>query len=394
MSSRKESKESKKPIIKRGKKETEAQKKSKRQQENTAEEYRRASEYVKPIGMSPKESKEEKKEVLDRASSEEPEIRKIIREEKESVPMKKGNKTKADDYLSVDDRKLKEEMEIKEKVRVWTREPDPENPIKRKGIVYCYLRKSTVKQVNSIESQTMEIMKYCKNFRPNPLILLEENIHVDEGVSGKLSWKKRKVKAIIDNMLAGDTLIVYDISRISRDVFDLFAIASIIRDKKLLLIGVMNPGLGKIDGSPQCTSMLHCLSVCAQIELTNISYRTKSALAAVKKTGKMICGETRVINSVNETTGQVEKKQVPRLGTTYHSKAKECQNEVENDVRAGIYTTADICERNKMSTSTFYKILKEMTSEERGDYHQACIVMRKEKAAKLKQEKLEAENHL
>jgi DNA invertase Pin-like site-specific DNA recombinase len=309
-------------------------------------------------------------------------LQQIIKEEKENTTKKYKF---AEGKLTINDKLIDNANEIKEKVRVWELDSE-ENPIKRKGIVYCYLRKSTIKQINSIESQTMEIMKFLKNARPPLPPLLEENIHVDQ-ISGKVSWKQRKIKNILDNMLCGDTLIVYDVSRISRDVFDLFAIASIIREKKLSMIGVMNPGLGKIDGSPMCTSMLHCLSVCASIELTNISYRTKSALAAVKASGKMICGEARVVNVVNEVTGEVEQKQVPRLGTTYRSKISDVRKEVEADVRSGEYNTKDICGRNTISSTTFYKALNKMTAEDRGAYHAVCLEIKKIRQKKMRDEK-------
>ena len=41
---------------------------------------------------------------------------------------------------------------------------------------------------------------------------------VEEKVSGKVSWKERKIKAVIDELDKGDNLIVSELSRLGRSM--------------------------------------------------------------------------------------------------------------------------------------------------------------------------------
>ena len=107
---------------------------------------------------------------------------------------------------------------------------------------------------------------------------------VEETVSGKVSWKKRKVAAIIDEATDGDNLIVSELSRLGRSMLECMEILSIATDKKINIYAVK--GNWQLDGSIQSKIIAMAFSMAAEIERDLISQRTKEALAARKRAGK------------------------------------------------------------------------------------------------------------
>ena len=56
---------------------------------------------------------------------------------------------------------------------------------------------------------------------------------VEETISGKVSWKKRKVADIIDGATDGDNLIVSELSRLGRSMLECMEILSIATERKI-----------------------------------------------------------------------------------------------------------------------------------------------------------------
>ena len=108
-------------------------------------------------------------------------------------------------------------------------------------------------------------------------------IWVEETVSGRVSWKKRKIAGVIDQAQAGDTIIISELSRLGRSMLECMEILSIAAEKKINVYAVK--GNWQLDGSMQSKIMAMVFSMAAEIERELISQRTKEALAAKKKTG-------------------------------------------------------------------------------------------------------------
>lgn len=106
---------------------------------------------------------------------------------------------------------------------------------------------------------------------------------VEETVSGRVSWKKRKIAGVIDQAQAGDTIIVSELSRLGRSMLECMEILSIAAEKKINVYAVK--GNWQLDGSIQSRIMAMVFSMAAEIERELISQRTKEALAAKKKNG-------------------------------------------------------------------------------------------------------------
>ena len=106
---------------------------------------------------------------------------------------------------------------------------------------------------------------------------------VEETVSGRVSWRKRKIAKVLEQLQAGDTLIVSELSRLGRSMLECMEILSIAFQKGIHLYAVK--GNWRLDNSIQSKIVAMAFSMAAEIERDLISQRTKEALAARKKAG-------------------------------------------------------------------------------------------------------------
>ena len=106
---------------------------------------------------------------------------------------------------------------------------------------------------------------------------------VEETVSSRISWKKRKIAQVIDELAEGDNLIVSELSRLGRSMLECMEILSIATDKKVNIYAIK--GNWQLDGSIQSKIIAMAFSMAAEIERDLLSQRTKEALAARKRAG-------------------------------------------------------------------------------------------------------------
>ncbi len=106
---------------------------------------------------------------------------------------------------------------------------------------------------------------------------------VEETVSGRVSWRKRKLAQVLEQLQAGDHLIVSELSRLGRSMLECMEILSIASQQGVNLYAVK--GNWRLDNSIQSKIVAMAFSMAAEIERDLISQRTKEALAARKKAG-------------------------------------------------------------------------------------------------------------
>ena len=142
-------------------------------------------------------------------------------------------------------------------------------------MIIGYIRVSTGKQ--HPENQQDEITRYAK----------ENNMVVDrwvtEIVSGKKEVKGRKLGRTISMMKRGDTLIVSEVSRLSRNLTDIMTIMG-----KCLKKGVniyTTKERYRFDDSINSKILCFAFGLVAEIERNLISLRTKEALALRRSEG-------------------------------------------------------------------------------------------------------------
>lgn len=203
---------------------------------------------------------------------------------------------------------------------------------------------STGKQ--HLENQQSEIARYAS----------KKGITIDrwvtEIISGKTSRNDRKLGNLIKSMQQGDTLMVTEISRLSRTLHEIMAIMGVCLDKKITIYSTKD-GYA-FDESINSKVLSFAFGLVAKIERNLISQRTKEALALRRAQGVKLGrrkGDCPKIKKLNSQKNQII-------------------NKINNN-----QPIAEICRHYGVSTETFRsyrqqnsevdKLLRELTASKR-----------------------------
>lgn len=190
-----------------------------------------------------------------------------------------------------------------------------------------YLRVSTGKQ--NLENQKDEILRYAERRK------ISIDCWVTEVASGKKNEKERKLGALFKKMKPGDTIIVTEISRLSRTLTDIMEIMGKCLKKNIRLY-TTKEGYS-FDDSINSKVLCFAFGLVAEIERNLISMRTKEALALRKANGVVLGrkkGSYTKMNILQENKGVIEEM-----------------------ILSGMPTTV-ICRHFNLSRETFYKFRK------------------------------------
>ena len=125
-----------------------------------------------------------------------------------------------------------------------------------------------------------------KNCIENYLNRLNKNINniqaIVEKVSGTVKHTERKLKELLDMCNDGDTIYVSELSRLGRNMSDLFAIVTEASERGVTLVQCKDGSIIE-NNSIGGKALLFALSLAAEIEVQNIRQRTKMGLEARKK---------------------------------------------------------------------------------------------------------------
>lgn len=142
-------------------------------------------------------------------------------------------------------------------------------------MIVAYLRVSTGRQ--NPDNQKDEIRRFTQ----------QKNITVDkwitETVSGKTANNERRLGYVLRHMKKDDTLIVTEISRLSRTLTDIMSIMGMCLKKGIKIYTTKEKYA--FDDSINSKVLCFAFGLVAEIERNLISMRTKEALAAKKAKG-------------------------------------------------------------------------------------------------------------
>lgn len=139
-------------------------------------------------------------------------------------------------------------------------------------MIVGYLRVSTEKQHPA--NQQDEIRRFAKNRN------WEVDVWVTEVVSGKTRERDRKPGTLLRRMKRGDTLVVTEISRLSRTLTDIMSIMGRCLKKQINLYTTKEGYT--FDNTINSKVLCFAFGLVAEIERNLISMRTKEALARRK----------------------------------------------------------------------------------------------------------------
>ncbi len=144
--------------------------------------------------------------------------------------------------------------------------------------VVAYIRVSTEQQ--STDKNINDILRFVHDKDLNQLGKLEI---VEEKISGSVHWKERKIFDVVNELKAGDYLIIPEISRLSRKSYEIFEILSILLQKKINVFALKENW--QLDDSLQSQILAFAFSLSATIEKKLLQDRTREALKARKLAG-------------------------------------------------------------------------------------------------------------
>ena len=142
-------------------------------------------------------------------------------------------------------------------------------------MVIAYLRVSTEKPF--LANQKEEILRFAEK---NGLAI---DKWYTETVSGSVSTKERKLAPLLRQMKPGDTLIVTEISRLSRTLLEIMTILNSCIKKQVVLYSTKEGYVFQNDINSKVLGF--AFGLMAEIERNLISMRTKEALARRKQEG-------------------------------------------------------------------------------------------------------------
>lgn len=145
----------------------------------------------------------------------------------------------------------------------------------RPPIVAAYLRVSTDKQ--TILNQKSEIMNFCRKQE------LKITTWCTETVSGTKKESERELGALLDNLQRGDFLIISEVSRLSRKMINIMNIIHQSIERGITIYSIKEGY--KFDSSINSQVLAFAFGLCAEIERTLISQRTREALARRRAQG-------------------------------------------------------------------------------------------------------------
>jgi DNA invertase Pin-like site-specific DNA recombinase len=140
--------------------------------------------------------------------------------------------------------------------------------------VIGYLRVSTADQ--NIDKNKADILQLANHHDLGRVRFVEEKI------SGKVSWRKRKVAEVLESLQANDAIVVSELSRLGRSMLECMEILSVAAQKWINICSVK--GNWRLDQSIQSKIIAMAFSM-AEIERDLISQRTKEALRFKKAQG-------------------------------------------------------------------------------------------------------------
>lgn len=198
-------------------------------------------------------------------------------------------------------------------------------------MIVGYLRVSTGKQ--HLTNQQGEIRRFAES----------RNWTIDrwvtEIVSGRKHERERQLGKLLRRMKSNDTLVVTEISRLSRTLTDVMAIMGKCLERGINLYTTKEKYC--FDGSINSKVLCFAFGLVAEIERNLISMRTKEALALRKASGVVLGRRKGSCTKQNVLMLHIE--EVIRLLNEDHS-------------------VADLCRRFSVSRDTFIKFRKRFPS--------------------------------
>lgn len=140
---------------------------------------------------------------------------------------------------------------------------------------YAYLRVSTDAQ--DVANQKLGVLEYCAKQGFGAPLLIEDT------VSGKVEWQKRKIGELLTNIPPGSVLVAAEITRLARSTLQVLEMLKLAAERGISVHVVKSHLV--LDGSLSSKITATILALAGEIEREFISARTKESLRRRKESG-------------------------------------------------------------------------------------------------------------
>lgn len=168
----------------------------------------------------------------------------------------------------------------------------------------AYTRVSTNSQ--DLQNQKLEILEYADRNR----FQIDQWLQIK--ISSRKSVKDRLIDQLLENLEAGDCLIVSELSRLGRSVSQIITIIDTLIKKQVKVIIIKQNMVINGHNDMQTKVMITMFSLFAEIERDLISERTKNGIARARAEGKLIGrprgnGKSKLNDKQDEIIGLLQK---------------------------------------------------------------------------------------
>ncbi len=188
-------------------------------------------------------------------------------------------------------------------------------------MIIGYIRVSSDKQ--DLQKQEHLLFKYAQQHK----LQIDEFIQLE--ISSRQDREARRIDELLNRLHEGDTLLVAELSRLGRNMFEVISIINDLSEKGIKIVFVRQPELST--AGPQRKLLLAIYSYFAEAERDFISIRTKQGLAAAKASGKKLGrpkgsrNKNRVLDPFYEQIKEYLQLQIPlrRIRTIINPQLKK-----------------------------------------------------------------------
>lgn len=146
-------------------------------------------------------------------------------------------------------------------------------------MIYCYLRVST--DMQDVESQKIGIVEFLTKHE-----MVADEWVTDEGVSGAVDWRKRKLGKVIARAKPGDMLVFSEISRIARRLVLVLEVIKECTERGVRIYTVKDRYV--LEDTIQSKVLVTVMGLAAEIERDLLRQRTKEGLRRAVANGKTL----------------------------------------------------------------------------------------------------------
>ena len=181
----------------------------------------------------------------------------------------------------------------------------------------AYLRVSTDRQ--DAQNQRLEILDLANRKGLGKVQIVEEVI------SGRKSWRERKLGELLSGLGSGDALVVAELSRLGRSMLEVMEVLSVATQAGVEVYA--SKGDWHLDRTLQSRILAMVLAMAAEIERDLISKRTKAALETRRSRGLPLGrprkpGKSKLDDHAEEihellSLGVTKRKLAKRFNTSY-----------------------------------------------------------------------------